>query len=494
MTGRMPDAVPLLFEQGAPGRSPRLLSPMEDGTPLADILGPDSLRTEPPPLPELSEVETVRHYARLASLNYGVDDGPYPLGSCTMKHNPRVNEDIAAWHGFSGLHPYQDETTVQGALQLMAELEDALCAICGLDGFALLPAAGAHGELTGLMILRAALAHRGEGHRSTIIVPDAAHGTNPASASVAGFRVREIRSGERGTVDLASLDEALGPDTAGLMLTNPNTLGLFESDILAIADRVHRAGGLLYYDGANANAILGRCRPGDMGFDIVHLNLHKTFSTPHGGGGPGAGPVGVTAPLVRFLPVPRIDRIVDGESTRYAFRRDLPDSIGPIRTFHGNFGVLVRAYAYIRRLGAEGLREVSEAAVVHANYLLARLRSRYDLAVDAPVLHEFVLTGLRQKNQGSSTLDLAKGLIDAGFHPPTVYFPLIVREAMMVEPTETETRESLDALAEALLQVADLAASDPGRLHGAPVTTPISRPDEIRAARTPVLRWIPEVR
>ena len=474
----------LIFERGAPGRGSCLFPACD--VPDAD-LDPTLLRSAPPALAEVSEVEAVRHYSWLSTRNFGVDTGFDPLGSCTMKYNPKENEVFARLPGFAGVHPLQDPASAQGCLALMHDLSDWLSRICGMAGFTLQPAAGAHGELTGLMAIRAYHRHRGDERRTVVLVPDSAHGTNPASAAMAGLEVREVPSGPDGMVDLEALDRLLGDDTAALMLTNPNTLGLFERNIETIAAHVHAAGGLLYYDGANANAILMQSRPGDMGFDVVHLNLHKTFSTPHGGGGPGAGPVGVSTRLLPFLPTPVVVRNpADGS---YRLDRDRPLSIGPVRSFYGNFGVLVRAYAYILRNGEAGLAEVSEASVANASYLRERLREVYSVAYAAPSMHEFVLTGTPQKAAGCSTLDIAKRLIDYGYHPPTVYFPLIVKEALMVEPTETETRETLDAFADAMLRIAEEVRTQPDLLHEAPHATPVSRLDELRAARTPVLRW-----
>ena len=476
----------LIFERGAPGRGSDLYP--ASGVPPAP-LDPALRRAAPPALAEVSEVEAVRHYTWLSTRNHGVETGFYPLGSCTMKYNPKENEAFARLPGFAGVHPRQDPATAQGCLALMHGLADGLARVCGMDAFSLQPAAGAHGELAGLMVIRAYHRHRGDAKRTVVLVPDSAHGTNPASAAMAGFDVREVPSGADGMVDLDALDRLLGDDVAALMMTNPNTLGLFERNIEAIADRVHRAGALLYYDGANANAILMHARPGDMGFDVVHLNLHKTFSTPHGGGGPGAGPIGVRAHLAPFLPIPVVVR--DDATGAYRLDADRPLSIGPVRSFYGNFGVLVRAYAYLRRNGEAGLMEVAEAAVGNASYLRERLRGAYRMAFDAPSMHEFVVTGTPQKEAGSSTLDVAKRIIDYGYHPPTVYFPLVVKEALMVEPTETETRETLDAFADAMLRIAEEVRTDPGLLHGAPHGTPVSRLDELRAARTPVLRWTP---
>ncbi len=479
-----PDTI-LIVEKGGQPHANRLIPPLDvPAVDLADYFGESIYRTVPPVIPDLSEPEVVRHYTALSRKNFGVETGPYPLGSCTMKYNPKVQEDLANLSGFAGVHPLQGDAASQGCLALMADLERQLCAICGVERFTFQPSAGAQGEWTGLLMIKAYHESRGDHHRKVMLVPDSAHGTNPASAAMAGFEIRQIASGADGMVDLAALEAAIDERCAGLMLTNPNTLGLFEKNIARISELVHGAGGQLYYDGANINAILLKARPGDMGFDVVHLNLHKSFSTPHGGGGPGSGPVGVKSHLVPFLPVPVLTKAPDGS---YRLDEDQPQSVGRVRSFNGNFGVLVRAYAYILANGAEGLREVSEAAVANANYLLARLRSAYDLPFDQPCLHEFVLSGTRQKELGCSTMDIAKRLIDYGYHPPTVYFPLIVKEAMMVEPTETETREGLEGLADALLAIAEEVKHTPDLLHQAPQTTPISRPDELRAAKDPLL-------
>lgn len=477
---------PLLFERSRSGRQASDLP--EPDVPAADLavhLPADALRAAAPALPELSEVDLIRHYTELSRRNHGVDSGFYPLGSCTMKYNPKRNEQAARLAGFVDIHPLQPQESVQGALALMYDLERYLAEITGMDAISLQPAAGAAGEWTGLLMIRAWHERRGES-RSRVIVPDSAHGTNPASAAFAGFRTVTVPSGADGLVDLGALRQAVGPDTAALMLTNPNTLGLFEARIREIADIVHEAGGLLYYDGANANAILGRTRPGDMGFDVVHLNLHKTFATPHGGGGPGAGPVGVKAGLEPFLPVPRVVRTAAGS---YAFTADFPHSIGKVKGFYGNFGILVRAYAYIRTMGPDGLRRVAEDAVLSANYLRARLSSAYEIPYDRINKHEFVASGKPFRANGVRTLDIAKRLLDYGFHPPTVYFPLNVEEALMIEPTETESRETLDAFADALLAIAREARETPDTVCRAPHTTVVGRLDETLAARRPVLRW-----
>lgn len=479
--------LPLMNELGAPGRRAVTFPPCDvPEVDLNDEIPAEYLRNEDAPLPELSELEVIRHFVGLSRRNHGVDVGLYPLGSCTMKYNPKINEWAADLAGFSRLHPYQPEESVQGALELMYHLERFLCEIAGLSRGTLQPAAGAHGELLGLMIIKAYHDARNAAERDEILIPDAAHGTNPASAAMCGYRVVQIPSDDRGGMDLEHLKRALGPKTAGLMLTNPNTLGLFDENIHVIAMLVHDAGGLLYYDGANANAILGFSRPGDMGFDIVHFNLHKTFSTPHGGGGPGAGPVVVRDHLVPFLPVPTVERREDGT---FYLEYNRPQSIGRLRTFYGNFGMLVRAYTYIRAHGPEGLRKVSEYAVLHANYLMRRLAPYFDLPYDRHCKHEFVLSGRRQKKHGVKTLDMAKRLLDFGIHAPTIYFPLIVDEAMMIEPTETEPLEVLDAFADTMIQIAREAETDPAKVQGAPYTTVVGRLDEAQAARRPILRW-----
>ena len=443
-------------------------------------------RATPAPLPEVGERDLVRHYTRLAQRNYGVDTGFYPLGSCSMKYNPKVAETVAALPGFARLHPLQPEETVQGALELLWRLEHALCEVTGMARATFQPAAGASGELTGLLLMRAFHERNGEA-RKKIVIPDSAHGTNPASVRMAGYEVATVPSDARGLVDLSALAKLVDEDVAGLMITNPNTLGLFEEDILEIARTMHEVGGLLYYDGANLNAILGRVRPGDMGFDIVHMNTHKTFATPHGGGGPGAGPVAVTERLVPFLPSPLIEREDDGS---FRFDRDRPDSIGRIHGFHGNFAVLVRAYAYVFANGGDGLREVGERAVLNARYLAERVKAEYPLAFpDGKPMHEFVSTAKPFKAHGIRAMDIAKRLIDLGFYPSTVYFPLIVDEAMMVEPTETESKETLDAFADAMLQAAREAREDPHLLHEAPVTAPVRRLNEAQAARNLKIRW-----
>lgn len=472
----------LLFERSRSGRGSTLL-------PVCDVPAVDFdqslLRTAPPRLPEISEIDLGRHYTELAKQTHGVNDGFYPLGSCTMKYNPRVNEEAAALPGFTQVHPLQPQETVQGALEVLHRAETLLCEITGMDAMSFQPAAGAHGEYTGLLLIRKYHQSKGDTARTKIIVPDSAHGTNPASATMAGFKVVSVPSNEAGGVDLDALRKAVGPDTAGLMLTNPNTVGLFDTNILEITQIVHDAGGLCYYDGANLNAVMGHVRPGDMGFDCVHLNLHKTFSTPHGGGGPGSGPVGCKAMLEPFLPAPRVKE-VDG---MYSF--DTPQqTMGQVRGFYGNFLVVVKALAYLITLGKEGIPEASAGAVLNANYLMKKLMGHYDMAYHTLCMHEFVMTlqGLAH-DSGVTAMDVAKRLLDFGIHPPTMYFPLIVHEALMVEPTETESPETLDQAAQAFLDILDEAKADPESLHHAPHHCPIGRPDEVTAARDPILRY-----
>lgn len=478
----------LIFEKTRCGRRgyafPALEVPSLDP---ASVLPADALRSQPAALPEVSELDVVRHFTRLSQLNFSIDTHFYPLGSCTMKYNPKVCELVANFTGFKALHPLQPDSSVQGFLQVLYELERMLSEICGMAEFTLQPAAGAHGELTGLLIARAYHKYKGRA-RKTVIIPDSAHGTNPASAMIAGYHVVSIKSDARGRVDLRALEAALNEDAAVFMLTNPNTLGLFETQIREIAERVHAAGALLYLDGANMNALVGLIRPGDIGFDILHLNLHKTFSTPHGGGGPAAGPVGVTHALTPFLPVPRVRKTDQG----YALEESSPLSIGKVRAFNGNALVLLRAYTYIRCLGIEGLRKVSEAAILNANYLRVKLRDRYQIAINEPCMHECIFTPAKQRPYGIKTLDIAKRLLDYGFHSPTVYFPLIVDEALMVEPTETESKETLDLFIQAMRAIADEAEKTPELLREAPHATPVRRLDEVTAARAPNLRWKPE--
>ncbi len=482
---------PLIFEISRPGRCAASLP--ECDVPPADL--PQALLRDDLPLPEVSELDLVRHYVRLSYLNHAVDTGFYPLGSCTMKYNPKVNEAVARLQGFTAVHPYQPEWTVQGCLELMYELQETLKEISGFAAVSLQPAAGAHGEFAGMLMIRAYHLDRGDTGRTKVLVPDSAHGTNPASTAMCGYEVVEIHSDARGNVDLDDLKAHCDEHVAGMMLTNPNTLGLFDEHILEIADLVHSCGGLLYGDGANLNAIVGIAKPADLGFDVMHFNLHKTFSTPHGGGGPGAGPVGVTEALADFLPGPIVDMEPPSENSQdegpYYFLYVPDKSIGRLKSFYGNFGVLVRAYAYIRHLGAKGLRRVAEHAVLNANYLRVRLQDTYPLPYRRTCMHEFVLSGRLPGAEDVHTVDIAKRLIDFGFHPPTIYFPLIVPEALMIEPTETESLETLDAFADAMLKIAEEARTSPETLHNAPFTAPLRRLDDVRAAREPKLRWQP---
>lgn len=472
----------LLFERSRAGRGSDLL-------PACDVpvvtYDQGLLRAEAPRLPEMAEVDLSRHYTELAKQTHGVNDGFYPLGSCTMKYNPRVNEEAAAQPGFTQLHPLQPVETVQGALEVIYTAEKMLCEITGMDGMTFQPAAGAHGEYTGLLLIRKYHQSRGDTARTKIIVPDSAHGTNPASATMAGFKVVSVPSNEQGGVDLDALRKAVGPDTAGLMLTNPNTVGLFDPNILEITQIIHDAGGLCYYDGANLNAIMGHVRPGDMGFDCVHLNLHKTFSTPHGGGGPGSGPVGCKAMLAQFLPSPHVEE-KDG---KFVFATP-EHTMGQVRSFYGNFLVVMKALAYLITLGKEGIPEASAGAVLNANYLMKQLAGAYDMSYDTQCMHEFVMTlqGLAH-DTGVTAMDVAKRLLDFGMHPPTMYFPLIVHEALMVEPTETESMETLDEAARVFLDILAEAKTDAESLHHAPHDCPIGRPDEVTAARSPILRY-----
>jgi len=455
-----------------------------------DVIPDALLRKGPVAFPQVSEVEAVRHYTLLSQKNYGVDAGFYPLGSCTMKYNPKINEDMASLEGLTDLHPYQPESTVQGALELMYRFGELYCELTGMKKCSMQPAAGAHGELTGLMIIKSYHQARGESGRKKIIVPDTSHGTNPASAAEAGFEIISVESAPDGTVDIEKLAEALDENVAGLMLTNPNTLGLFEKNIMEISSLVHKAGGLLYYDGANMNAIMGITRPGDMGFDIVHLNTHKTLSTPHGGGGPGAGPVGVTEALAKYLPAPTVEKRADGTDgeNKYCLDYDRPASIGKIRSFYSSFNVIVRAYSYILTMGGAGLKKASQTAVLNANYLKEKLKQYYILPYDTTCMHEFVFSGLKNA-EGTGAIDIAKRLIDLGFHPPTTYFPITVENALMIEPTETESKETLDAYIEAMIQIAKEGAETPELLKQAPVNATVRRVDELSALKNPVLKW-----
>ncbi len=496
---RCAGAEPIIYELSKAGRMATTLPALD--VPVAELPPAGLLRQEPADLPEVDELTLMRHYVRLSQLNWAVDIGFYPLGSCTMKYNPKVNEAAARLPGFAQTHPYQDVHTVQGNLLLMYELQEMLKEIGGFAGVSLQPSAGAHGELTGVLIMRAYHLDRGDTQRNRIIVPDSAHGTNPATTHMAGLEVVEVPSDERGNVDLEALKSVCGETVCGLMLTNPNTLGLFEEQLPAVLDLIHGCGGLVYGDGANLNAIMGITKPGELGFDVMHFNLHKTFSTPHGGGGPGAGPVGVSAALVPFLPGPLVelcycaeaecDCDCDHESEEsVCFHLTMPDkSIGRVKSFYGNFGVLVRAYAYIRLLGGEGLREVSDMAVLNANYLKSQVKDALPISHDRTHMHEFVAKGIVPEAPDVHALDISKRLIDYGFHPPTNYFPLIVPEALMIEPTETESKETLDAFADALRAIRDEALTNPDLLHAAPHSAPVRRLDEVRAARQPIFRW-----
>jgi glycine dehydrogenase subunit 2 len=475
--------VKLIFEKSQPGRRGGSLS--NRGLPVPEIPA-DLRRAEPPRLPELAEPEVLRHFTKLSTRNFGIDTGFYPLGSCTMKYNPRINERLVMLPGFRDLHPLQDEDGAQGALELMWRLQRTLIEVSGLHACSLQPAAGSQGELTGLLLMRAYFDDRGEGEkRDTVITADTAHGTNPASVTMAGYKLRKVETDARGNLDLDDLRTKVDEHTAGLMLTNPSTLGLFDEHIEEVAKIFHGAGALLYYDGANLNAVCGISRPGDMGFDIVHINLHKTFSQPHGGGGPGGGPIVVRDKLEPFLPVPAV--VKDGEG--FTLDYDRPKSIGKVRGFTGPFGVFVRSYAYIRSYGLR-LREMSEIAVLNANYVLARLGDAYDLPFDRLCMHEFVLSARRLKREhGITALDVAKRLMDYGFHPPTIYFPLIVPEALMIEPTETEAKETLDAFCDAMLAIAREAAEEPELLKDAPHNRPVKRLDEVRAAKRAIVKY-----
>lgn len=477
---------PLIFERSREGRYAYSLPQSDIKTDSVEsILDDKFIRKNKAEFPEVAELDLVRHYTELSNKNFGVDSGFYPLGSCTMKYNPKINEKVARISGFAESHPLQEEEQIQGSLEIIYSLQEELKEITGMDEVTLQPAAGAHGEWTALMIFKAYHIKNGEGHRKEVIVPDSAHGTNPASASFAGFKSVTVKSNERGEVDIEDLKRVVNENTAAIMLTNPNTLGIFEKNIMDIREIVHEAGGLLYYDGANLNAIMDKVRPGDMGFDAVHLNLHKTFTGPHGGGGPGSGPVGVKKELASYLPKPMV--IKDGDTFKYD--NDIENSIGRVKPFYGNFGIYLRAYTYIRTMGAQGLKEVSEAAVLNANYIKARLKDRYEIPYEQYCKHEFVLSGSKQKEYGVRTLDMAKRLLDFGVHPPTIYFPLNVEEGMMIEPTETESKETLDYFIDAMLQIADEVESDPDKVLEAPHTTIIDRLDETTAARKPILKF-----
>ena len=478
----------LIYEKSRAGRRAEILpKPQVPVKELSSFIPAKFLREKPPALPEVGELDAVRHFVRLSHLNHCIDTGFYPLGSCTMKYNPKVNDAMAALEGFRDLHPHQPQDQIQGALELLYNLERSISAVVGLPHVTLQPAAGAHGEMTGLLLIKAYFEAKGETKRKKVIVPDTAHGTNPATAALIGFDVVEIKSNDRGLVDLDALKKVLGPDTAAIMLTNPNTLGLFEEDIMEVQRLVHEAGGLLYYDGANLNAIMGIVRPGDMGFDVCHSNLHKTFSTPHGGGGPGGCAVACRDLLEPFLPKP----VIKKETNGFKWDFDRPQSIGKVKGFYGNFGILVRAYAYILAHGGNGLHQVSKDAILNANYLKVKLSRNFVVAHSQPCMHEFVLSGVKQKERGVATLNLAKRLLDYGVHAPTVYFPLVVPEAMMIEPTETENKETLDRFAEIMVTIDKEIDENKELVLSAPLKTPVGRLDEATAARKPNLRWTP---
>ncbi|MFZ2493182.1 MAG: aminomethyl-transferring glycine dehydrogenase subunit GcvPB [Thermoanaerobaculia bacterium] len=480
------NAEPLIFEKSRTGRRGYQLPALDvDERPLDDLLPASLRRNDIDGEVEVSEVDVIRHFTRLSKLNVSIDAGLYPLGSCTMKHNPRINEEIARVPGFAHSHPLQPDHQVQGNLELLWHLEETLKEIFGMPRVTLQPVAGAHGELTGVMMVHKALSSTGN-PRKYILIPDSAHGTNPASAAFAGYEIKELKSNSRGTLDPSTVAEAVTDEVAALMITVPNTLGVFEPEIKQFADILHAKGAYLYCDGANLNSFVGIARPGDMGIDVIHSNLHKTFSTPHGGGGPGAGPVGISERLIPFLPSPTVERRDDGT---FFLQYDHPDSIGRVRAFNGNFGVLVRALTYMRSMGPTGLRRVAELAVLNANYIRARLKGTYHLPYDSPTLHEVVFSDKHQTANDVHTLDIAKRLMDYGFHPPTIYFPLIVSGALMIEPTETEPKEELDAFCEAMIAIARECQERPELVRSAPHTTPVRRLDEARAARQPVLRW-----
>jgi glycine dehydrogenase subunit 2 len=475
---------PLIFERGSPGRKGVSLPPIQ--RPSEQWLPEELVRPEVEGFPELSELDVVRHFTRLSQYNFSIDTNFYPLGSCTMKYNPRINESVARMTGFADLHPLVPTELAQGALRLLFEIEQWLAEMSGMDAVTLQPSAGAQGELCGIMSIRQRLASKGN-PRTKVLVPDTAHGTNPASSAMCGYEVCEVKSNARGIIEAKEVDKLMDHTVAALMMTNPNTLGLFETELSEIAQIIHSRGGFLYLDGANFNALMGVSKPGLAGVDVIQFNLHKTFSTPHGGGGPGAGPVGVKKELIPYLPRPRIVQDTDG----YRWETDNPESLGRLRCFYGNFGVLVRAYTYILSLGKWGLEEVTRMAILNANYLKAKLKSHYHLPYPYPCMHEFVLSDREQTPLGVHTIDVAKRLIDFGFHPPTVYFPLVVSGAIMIEPTETESKETLDEFAEAMAQIAQEARENPRELLNSPLTTPTARLDEVSAARKPILRWKP---
>ncbi|PIP71603.1 MAG: glycine dehydrogenase (aminomethyl-transferring) [Nitrospinae bacterium CG22_combo_CG10-13_8_21_14_all_47_10] len=473
---------PIIFEMGSPGRKAYSLPPCDvPEVEIETLLPPAEIRQAIEKLPELTELDVVRHYTRLSQWNFSIDTNFYPLGSCTMKYNPKINETLARLPGFAQHHPMTPDADSQGSLQLMYELQECLKTISGMDHASLHPAAGAQGEFTGMLMIQAYHAAQGN-PRKKVLLPDSAHGTNPASATLCGYKSVQLPSNSEGTIDVAKLEAAMDEETAAIMLTNPNTLGMFEKDILKITEIVHKKGGLVYCDGANLNAVMGIAKMGDMGIDVLHINLHKTFSTPHGGGGPGAGPVCIKDILEPYLPAP----VVEKAGSKYRLNRDRPQSIGRLKSFNGNFGMLLRAYAYIRTLGPEGIREAARSAVLNANYIRARLKDTFHLPFTGPSLHECVFN---DKGQGITTMDFAKALIDHGFHPPTVYFPLIVKGALMIEPTETESKETLDNFIAAMKSIAKKGKEDPESFHASPKLAKVSRPDEAQAARHPKLRW-----
>lgn len=480
----------LIFEKSSAGRKGYTL-PKLDVTEknISSVIPEKYIRKNAAELPEVSEIEIARHFQRLSHLNFNIEKGMYPLGSCTMKYNPKVNEKTAAMSGFANLHPFSRDENAQGALKLMYELGDCLKRITGLPGVSLQPAAGSQGELTGILAFKKYFEKRGETQRTKILIPDSAHGTNPASAAMAGFDIISVKSGEDGRTDLEDLKAKCNDEVAGFMLTNPNTLGLFETNIVEIEKLVHGCGGLMYMDGANLNALLTIARPGDMKFDCVHINLHKTFSTPHGGGGPGAGPICVSERLIEYLPVPSVDK----EGDTYKLNYNYPDTVGKVHTFGGNFGVLVRAYTYIRMLGEVGLKRVSENAVINANYILSQIKDYFEVPYPGYCLHECIISGNLQKKDGVTTRDIAKRLLDLGFHAPTIYFPLVVKEAMLIEPTETENLENLDGFISAMIQIAKEAQEEPDTVLQAPTSTPVRRLDEATANRNLNIRWKKEV-
>ena len=481
----MSKSASIIFDKSVKGRMGVKLPASEvPSLELSENINTALLRETPAELPEITEPEVVRHFVNLSTKNHHVDKDFYPLGSCTMKYNPKINDVIASMPGFAGLHPDQPEETTQGALQLMYELEQMMKKITGMSRVTLQPSAGSQGEFVGILMMKKYHEKNGE-NRKYIIIPETAHGTNPASVILGGFKTRQVKSDNRGRVDIEDLKSLVDADVAGMMLTQPNTLGLFEDNIEGISSVIHGVGGLMYMDGANLNALVGLARSADMGFDITHINLHKTFSTPHGGGGPGAGPIGVVDKLVPFLPVPMIDKVDDG----YTLNFGTDNSIGRIHTFFGNFGILVRAYVYIRMLGEEGLRDMTKMAILNANYLKARLQDKYEVPFSEGTMHEFVASGIKQKERGIKVLDIAKSLLDYGYHAPTIYFPTNIPEAMMIEPTESETKATLDSFADALLEIDERISTDPNSLKDAPITTPVRRLDETKANREPNLRW-----